>query len=284
MKAMVLEEQQPIEHSPLKLKEVNTPSLENGEILVKVLTCGVCRTDLHVIEGELKNPKLPLIVGHQVVGEVISKCNTETFKIGDRVGIAWLNQTCGRCRWCREGSENLCPQSLYTGYHKDGGYAEFIKINSSYAYKLWAEADPIKLAPLLCAGIIGYRALKRSRAQKGDKLAIYGFGSSAHITLQIARAMNIKVFVVTRAKAHRELALKLGAEWAGSIDDKLPVKVNSSIIFAPAGELVPYALKHLDKGGTLSLAGIYMSDIPSMQYEECKKKKKTVTSTEANTR
>jgi len=285
MKAMVLEEISPITSSPLKWTEVPDPQPGRGEVRVKVHCCAICRTDLHVIEGDLPRQKLPIIPGHQIVGAVDrlgEGCRKLT--MGQRVGVAWLRHTCGECRFCRAGRENLCGSQRFTGYHADGGYAEYAVVAEDFAYEMPEAFSDEEATPLLCAGIVGYRALKRSRLPDGGKLAIYGFGSSAHVIAQIALHRGCEVYVVTRGESHRRLAREIGAEWVGKNAAEMPVKVDSAIIFAPAGELVPPALAALEKGGTLSLAGIYMTPIPEMDYEKYVFYERDICSVTANTR
>jgi propanol-preferring alcohol dehydrogenase len=285
MRAMLLRAQAPIAAAPLGAAELPVPDPGPGEVRVRVRACGTCRTDLHVIEGDLPARRLPLIPGHQVAGEVEALGpGAGRFRPGDRVGITWLRQTCGRCRFCRTGRENLCEASSYTGWTHDGGYAQYATVPEDFAYALPAAFDDAEATPLLCAGIIGYRALRRSQVPRGGRLALYGFGSSAHVTLQVARHWGCTVYVSTRDAAHRRLALELGAAWAGGPGEPLPDAVDAGIVFAPAGELVPAALRDLDKGGTLALAGIYMSDIPAMAYEPHLFWEKTLQSVTANTR
>jgi len=284
MKAMVLEENAPIESSPLALRELPDPRPEAGEVRVQVRCCAICRTDLHVIEGELPRQELPIIPGHQVVGVVDQVGpNCRRLSVGQRVGIAWLRHTCGTCRFCRRGRENLCEASRFTGYHADGGYAEYAVVPEDFAYAIPAAFADAEATPLLCAGIIGYRALKRCNLPRGGRLALYGFGSSAHVVIQIARHRGCEVYVATRGASHRELAGRMGATWVGAEADELPVKVDSAIIFAPAGNLVPPALAALEKGGTLALAGIYMTDVPALQYERHLFYERDVHSVTANT-
>jgi propanol-preferring alcohol dehydrogenase len=285
MKAMVLEKCGPIDTAPLRWIEVPDPQPGPDEVRVKVRCCGICRTDLHVIESELPCLDHPVIPGHQIVGTVdMLGSKASRFKAGDRIGIAWLRHTCGECVYCRAGQENLCLQSLFTGYHAPGGFAQYAVVREDFAYPIPDEFDDTQAAPLLCAGIIGYRSLKRSLCRPGDTLALYGFGSSAHIVIQIARHWGCKVLVCSRGDKHQGLALELGAHWAGSSADEMPVEPDSAIIFAPAGELVPDALRRLRKGGTLALAGIYMSNIPELNYEEHLFYEKNVHSVTANTR
>jgi propanol-preferring alcohol dehydrogenase len=285
MRAMLLRSQAAVGTSPLEITELPTPTPGPGEIRVRVSACATCRTDLHVIEGDLPPRRLPLVPGHQVVGTVDALGPAAArFRIGERVGIGWLRSTCGACRFCKGGKENLCEDSAYTGWTHDGGYAEYCCVPEAFAYAIPAGFDDAEAAPLLCAGIIGYRALRRSQVPRGGTLGLYGFGSSAHITLQVARHWGCVVYVSTRDPAHRRLAMELGAEWAGGPGERLPVKVDAAIIFAPAGELVPAALLDLDKGGTVALAGIHMSPVPAMVYEPHLFWEKTLQSVTANTR
>ncbi len=285
MRAMLLRAQSPITTAPLGAVELPTPQPGPGEVRVRVRACAACRTDLHVIEGDLPPRRLPLIPGHQAVGQVDALgSGAHRFRRGDRLGIAWLRQTCGACRYCASGRENLCERSAYTGWTHDGGYAEYAVVPEAFAYAIPPGFDDAEATPLLCAGIIGYRALRRSQVPRGGRLALYGFGSSAHVTLQVARHRGCTVYVSTRDVAHRRLALELGAAWAGSPGQSLPVRVDAGIVFAPAGELVPAALRDLDKGGTLALAGIHMTDLPAMAYEPHLFWEKTLQSVTANTR
>ena len=282
---MVLRSQAPIERAPLADGELPLPEPGAFDVRVRVRTCATCRTDLHVIEGDLPPRRLPLVPGHQIVGTVDALGpGTTRFRLGERVGIAWLRSTCGACRYCTSGRENLCASSTYTGWTHDGGYAEYCSAPESFVYAIPGSFDDAEAAPLLCAGIIGYRALERSQVPDGGRLALYGFGSSAHITLQVARHRRCTVYVVTRNRTHQRLALDLGAEWAGDASARLPVKVDSAIVFAPAGALVPVALRDVDKGGTVALAGIHMTDVPAMAYEPHLFWEKRLTSVTANTR
>lgn len=274
-----------IEDAPLKLEEIPVPAPSAGEVLIKVTVCGVCRTDLHIVEGELVPPSYPVVPGHQCVGHVFAKGRgCKRFDVGDRIGIAWLRGTCKTCWFCSNGQENLCAGSLYSGFHAHGGYTEYAVIDENYAYRLPEGYSDQEAAPLLCAGIIGYRALKRSQLPDKGKLLIYGFGSSAHITCQIALGRGAQVFVATRAAKHRALAKELGAAWCGDAFDLPPERVDSAIIFAPIGDLVPAALSALRPGGTVALAGIHMSDIPALNYQKHIFHEKTLQSVEANTR
>lgn len=269
MQAMVLKKPGKIEENPLQFQEIPNPEIGLKDILVRVQACGICHTDLHTVEGELSLPKLPLIPGHQVVGIVEKKgAEVRRFNLGDRVGIAWLNSTCGKCEFCKSGRENLCEQAKFTGYHSDGGYAQYTVISEDFAYAVPKTFSPTEAAPLLCAGIIGYRALRLSEIKPGQRLGLYGFGASAHIVIQTALFWKCKVYVFTRSPEHHKLALDLGAIWAGKAEQIPEKKLHSSIIFAPAGELVPHALKALNRGGTLALAGIYMTPIPQLDYME----------------
>jgi len=282
---MLLRGQAPIERAPLASGELPLPEPGAFEVRVRVRVCATCRTDLHVIEGDLPPRRLPLVPGHQIVGTVDARgAGATRFQPGERVGIAWLRSTCGSCRYCASGRENLCESSTYTGWTHDGGYGEYCCAPESFVYAIPHAFDDDEATPLLCAGIIGYRALERSQVPEGGRLALYGFGSSAHITLQVARHRRCAVYVVTRNRTHQRLALDLGAEWADDASLPLPVKVDSAIVFAPAGQLVPLALRDVDKGGTVALAGIHMSDVPAMAYEPHLFWEKHLTSVTANTR
>ena len=285
MKAMVLEEIAAMATSPLKLRERPAPEPGPGEVRVKVRCCAICRTDLHVIEGELPRQKLPIIPGHQIVG-VVDRLGEgcARLQVGERVGIAWLRHTCGRCALCTTGRENLCADQRFTGYHADGGYAEYAVVAEDFAYRVPDAFDDVSAAPLLCAGIVGYRSFKRACVPDGGKLAIYGFGSSAHVIMQIALHRGCEVYVVTRGDSHRQLARRMGAAWVGESAQDMPASTDSAIIFAPAGELVPPALAKLNKGGTLSLAGIYMTPIPELDYAKHLFHERQIRSVTANTR
>ena len=257
----------------------------DDEVLVRVRVCGVCRTDLHLAQGDLP-PKAPGVVpGHEVVGEVVATGPAvHEVGLGDRVGIAWLRRTCLQCRWCRAGQENLCRRSEYTGWDADGGFAEYAVAPAGYVYALPDAFSDTQAAPLLCAGIIGYRSLRRAQLPPGGRLGIYGYGASAHITAQIALAQGAEVHVLTRGAGARRLALELGAASAGAAQDRPPVALDAAIVFAPAGDLVPLALEALDQDGTLALAGIYLTDIPSLDYQRHLFRERTLTSVTANTR
>jgi len=285
MKAMVVATPAPIEQKPLELVELPIPHPGPGEILVRITACGVCRTDLHVVEGDLPPVRPRVVPGHQVVGRVEACGSGATrFRAGERVGIAWLRQTCGTCTYCASGRENLCPEARFTGYHADGGYAEFAVVPERFAYPIPEPISDAEATPLLCAGIIGYRALRRAEVKPGCRLGLYGFGSSAHIAIQVARHWRCEVYVMTRDEKHRELARQLGAVWVGSASEKPPVPLDSAILFAPAGELVPPALEALDRGGTLAIAGIYLTDVPTLNYERHLFYEKNLRSVTANTR
>jgi propanol-preferring alcohol dehydrogenase len=268
MKAMLLPAPAPIGQSPLVLTERPQPDPGPGQIRIRVRVCGVCHTDLHTVEGELNLPKIPVVPGHQIVGIVDALGEgVARFRIGDRVGVPWLHQTCGECSYCRRGDENLCESAQFTGLHVDGGYAEYTLAPAAFAYPIPKVFSDAEASPLLCAGIIGYRALRLSEIQSGQRLGLYGFGASAHIVIQIARHWDCEVYVFTRSESHRELALTLGAAWVGDARDDPGVLLQSSITFAPVGWIVPEALRALDKGGTLAINAIHMSPIPQMPYD-----------------
>jgi propanol-preferring alcohol dehydrogenase len=285
MKAMVLSQPGPVETSPLQLRDLPVPEPGKGEVLIRVEVCGVCRTDLHVVEGELIPHQPEIVPGHEVVGHV-ERLGPEAsrFQIGDRVGVAWLHASCGVCSYCRRGDENLCDNPRFTGYDVNGGYAEYTVAPEDFIYPIPAGVTSREAAPFLCAGIIGYRALRRSDIQPGQPLGLYGFGASAHIVIQVARRWGCPVYVCTRGEKHQALAREMGAVWVGPADAKPPEKLRSSILFAPAGELVPVALSALDKGGTLALAGIYMTPIPAMDYQRYLFLERNLRSVTANTR
>jgi propanol-preferring alcohol dehydrogenase len=271
---------------PLDRVTVDVPQPGPGELLVAVLACGVCRTDLHVTEGDLPVHRPGVVPGHEVVGEVaaIGPDTGDEFAIGDRVGIAWLRHTCGHCKFCVRGQENLCPESRYTGWDADGGYAEFATVPAAFAHHLPEGYSDTELAPLLCAGIIGYRSLLRADLPAGGRLGIYGFGGSAHLTAQVALAQGAEVHVMTRGERARELALSLGAASAQGAADRPPVPLDAAILFAPVGDLVLPALEALDRGGTLAIAGIYLSDIPALNYDRHLFQERQVRSVTSNTR
>ncbi|OBF19542.1 zinc-binding alcohol dehydrogenase family protein [Mycobacterium sp. ACS4331] len=277
----------PIAGEPLRRVRVPIPEPAPGELLVRVLVCGVCRTDLHVAEGDLAVHRRDVVPGHEVVAEVVDVSSAGPdcgVAVGDRVGIAWLRHTCGVCRFCRCGRENLCPESAYTGWDADGGYAEFTTVPAEFAYRLPDGYSDAELAPLLCAGIIGYRSLRCADVPPGGRLGIYGFGGSAHLTAQVAIAQGAEVHVMTRGAAARELALSLGAASAQGAADPPPVPLDSAILFAPVGTLVPPALAALDRGGTLAVAGIHLSDIPELNYQRHLFQERVLRSVTSNTR
>src|SRR5215813_7421278 len=272
MKAWILTTPAIVDERPLQLADVPTPAPSEDELLVRVSACAICRTDLHVVEGELPVQRSPLIPGHQIVGRVADLgSRTQNFAVDDRVGIAWLHRTDGTCEYCLAGRENLCEQATFTGWTVDGGYAEFVVAPAAFTYHLPEKFEDIQAAPLLCAGIIGYRCLrltglKRNESQ-GARLGLYGFGAAGHIAIQLARSRGADVYVCTRDRErHQALAHKLGATWVGAATDEPPVKLDAAIIFAPAGELVPVALKAMRKGGNVVLGGIHMSPIQSFDY------------------
>ena len=267
MKAMQLKKFAPIEKKPLELVEIPVPEPEPNEILIRISVCGVCHTDLHTVEGELSEVKLPIIPGHQVIGRIAARGkNARRFQEGDRVGAAWLYSTDETCSYCSRGNENLCEAARFTGYSANGGYAEYMVIQDKFAYAVPEIFSDEEASPLLCAGIIGYRALRLSGIKPGQRLGLYGFGASAHVAIQVAVHWGCKVFVFSRSEEHRAHARKLGAVWSGTSDLDPPEKLQGSINFTPAGETVLDGLRHLDKGGTHALAGIYMTPIPEMDY------------------
>jgi propanol-preferring alcohol dehydrogenase len=261
------------------------PEAGPGELRVRVRACGVCRTDLHLVEGDLRPRRAGVVPGHQVVG-VVDQVGPAAgrFAVGDRVGVAWLRRTCGACRWCRAGAENLCPGSEYTGWDSDGGFAEYVTAPEAFVHRLPEAYDDVRAAPLLCAGIIGYRALARAALPPGGRLGLYGFGSSAHITAQVALAGGAELYVMTRGEASRDLAREMGATWVGDATQAPPALLDSAIVFAPAGELVPVALEALERGGTLALAGIHMSDVPSLDYQRHLFRERDLRTVTSNTR
>jgi len=264
---MLLKKFAPIDQDPLQLVDLPVPEPGPEDVLLRIKVCGVCHTDLHTVEGELPEVKLPIIPGHQVVGTVEKMGEKASrFKEGERVGVAWLYSSCTRCGYCTRENENLCESARFTGYHVNGGYAEYIVVPEKFAYVIPEVFSDEEASPLLCAGIIGYRALRLSEVKPGQRLGLYGFGASAHVAIQVAVHWGCQVYVFTRSDEHRKLAEKLGAVWTGTSKDEPPTKMDSSIIFAPAGELVLDALRVLDKGGTVALAGIYMTPIPEMDY------------------
>ncbi|HBZ68296.1 MAG TPA: alcohol dehydrogenase [Deltaproteobacteria bacterium] len=282
---MTLFEPAPVERRPLHQEERETPQAGPGEVLVRVEACGVCRTDLHVAEGDLAPHKRPIVPGHEVVGTVVA-CGAGATRLseGERVGVAWVHRTCGTCRFCLRGEENLCLAPLFTGWDVDGGYADFTVAPEAFVHPLPAGLGAREAAPLLCAGIIGYRAYRQSEIPPGGRLGLWGFGGSAHIVIQLARHAGCEVYVFTREDRHRSLAEELGAAWVGGSFEASPHKLDAAILFAPAGELVPAALEQLDRGATLAVAGIHLSQIPALDYERHLFQERRLRSVTANTR
>ncbi len=268
MRAVRLTRQAPIDEHPLELQDLPRPTPSRGQLLVSVRLCGVCHTDLHTVEGDIHPSSVPVTPGHQVVGQVEALgAGVEGWHVGDRVGVPWLYDADGTCDFCRTGRENLCPQARFTGFDVDGGYAEAMLASAAYALHLPAALDDMTAAPLLCAGIIGYRSLRQAGLQPGERLGLAGFGASAHLALQVARYWGCPVSVFTRSENHRELARRLGAEWSGGADDEPPEPLDRIVSFAPAGGLVPKMLAKLRPGGTLAINAIHMSPIPEFSYD-----------------
>jgi alcohol dehydrogenase, propanol-preferring len=285
MRAWVVETPGPIDSGPLRSVDLPDPHPGPGQVRIRVGACGVCRTDLHLAEGDLLPHRPRTVPGHEIVGVVDQLgSGTDRFRIGDRIGAAWLRGTCGRCRWCRSGRENLCSDATFTGWDADGGYAELTVVPEAYAYRLPGALDDVRAAPLLCAGIVGYRALRRAELPPGGRLGIYGFGASAHVVAQVAIAQGAVVHVLTRSAEARKLALELGAASAGAADAAPPEPLDSAVLFAPAGELVPVALRALDRGATLAVAGIWLSRIPALDYATELFGERRLRSVTANTR
>jgi len=268
VRAMRLTAPAPIDERPLEFAQVADPVPGPGQVRLRVSACGVCHTDLHTVEGELTLPRLPVTPGHQIVGRVdAAGPGTTRYRLGERVGVGWLGWACGECEQCLQARENLCPDARFTGLHSDGGYADLALADERFAYALPAGFTDVEAAPLLCAGVIGYRALRLSEIRPGGSLGLYGFGASAHIAIQVARHWGCAVYAFSRGSEHRRLAAELGATWTGTSDDAPPVALDSGILFAPAGALVPVALRHLRPGGTLAINAVYMSAIPELRYE-----------------
>ncbi|HXY45762.1 MAG TPA: zinc-dependent alcohol dehydrogenase family protein [Acidimicrobiales bacterium] len=286
MRAFAVDRPGPIDTHPLTPVERPVPTPGPGQVRVRVRACGVCRTDLHLAEGDLAPRRSLTIPGHEIVGLVdsLGPETTGRFRPGDRIGVAWLARTDGTCRFCRDGRENLCLDPTFTGWDRDGGYAEYTLAEEAFAYALPDAFDDRTAAPLLCAGIIGYRALRRCDLPPAGRLGIYGFGASAHLTAQVALAGGARVHVLTRSAAARKLALELGAASVGGAADSPPEPLDAAILFAPAGELVPACLSALDRGGTLAIAGIHLSDIPALRYAGHLFEERTLRSVTANTR
>jgi propanol-preferring alcohol dehydrogenase len=288
MRAWVVHEPGPLDSEPLRLVTRPVPTPGPDEVLVRVECCGVCRTDLHLAEGDLPPRRPDVSPGHQVVGRVVSAgsdvAQGSEVAVGARVGVAWLRRTCGQCRWCRHGQENLCTAPEFTGWDADGGLAEYVVAPAAFTYPLLDGAPAELLAPLLCAGIIGYRALRRAELPQGGRLGLYGFGSSAHLTAQVASAQGAELYVATRDEGGRKLAERLGAVWTGGPTDRPPEALDAAIVFAPAGEIVPPALEAVGRGGVVVLAGIHMTDVPAMDYARHLFLEKVLRSVTANTR
>lgn len=275
----------PIDNGPLRLLDRDVPEPAEREVRVKVQVCGVCRTDLHLAEGDLLPRRAGVVPGHEIVGVVDAVGSAAgRFAAGDRVGVPWLRSTCGGCRWCRDGRENLCLSPRFTGWDADGGYAEYAVVDEGYAYRLPAGFDDVTAAPLLCAGIIGYRALKLTSLPAGGRLGIYGFGGSAHLTAQVALHQGARVHVMTRSVDAQQLALSLGVHSAAGAAESPPEPLDAAILFAPVGDLVPSCLEALDRGGTLAVAGIHLSDIPTLNYQDHLFQERVIRSVTANTR
>ena len=285
MKAITVNIPGPIEEHPLAMVDIARPDPSANEILVRVKTCGVCRTDLHVSEGDLPIHRAHVIPGHEVVGIVEALgAGCTRYRIGEHVGIAWLRETCGACIYCRRGRENLCPNAKFTGYDHDGGYAEYATVREDFAYRIPDSLGDEEAAPLLCAGIIGYRAIKRASVEHGMTVGLYGFGGSAHLALQVLKHWGCTVYVMTRGGTHRALAESMDADFIGRTEDRPPKKLDAAILFAPAGNIVPACMEALDRGGVLSIAGIYLTDIPSLNYERHLFEEREIRSVTANTR
>ncbi len=267
MRAMLLRAPAPVEKNPLEAVDLPEPAPGPGEVRLKVSVCGLCHTDLHEVEGDLPLPKLPIVPGHQIIGIVDGRGDgARRFALGERVGVPWLYWICRTCEACRRGDENLCESARFTGYHVDGGYATHAVVPEAFAYRLPEALSDAAVAPLLCAGIIGYRALRLSDVRPGERLGLFGFGASAHIAIQVARHWRCEAWVFTRGPEHRALAKELGASWVGGAEDEPPGLLDRAISFAPAGSLIPLALAKIRKGGTLALAGIHLDRIPEMPY------------------
>jgi len=268
MRAMLLDQPAPVATKPLREDEIAAPEPGLGHIRLRVTHCGICRTDLHIVEGDLPPKKVPVIPGHQIVGTVeLVGPRARRFRRGDRLGVAWLNWACGRCPYCREDRENLCEAARFTGYQVDGGYAQYVVVDEAFAYRIPDAFTDLQAAPLLCAGVIGFRSLRLSEIKPGQRLGLYGFGASAHIVLQIARHWGCEVHVFTRGEGHQRLARKLGATWVGRPEEPPPHPLDGAILFAPVGALVPEALRALRRGGTLAINAIHLTPIPGLNYE-----------------
>jgi propanol-preferring alcohol dehydrogenase len=267
MKAVRLESPDLIENAPLKLVDLPKPTYQSHQLLVKVSACGLCHTDLHTVEGEIIPPRYPITPGHQVVGQISERGNhVSGWEVGERVGIPWLYRACGTCAFCKRGEENLCPEAEFTGFHQDGGYADYLVVDADYCLQIPDAISDVLAAPLLCAGIIGYRSLRKADVNPGERLGLVGFGASAHLAIQVAKFWNCEVYVFTRSSGHRELARELGAAWVGGIEDHASEALDRAILFAPIGDLVPQILRKLRPGGTLAINAIHLSPIPELPY------------------
>jgi propanol-preferring alcohol dehydrogenase len=285
MRAWTFDKPAPVDTIALRLETRPRPEPAAGEVLVRVRACGVCRTDLHLVEGDLPPRRAGVTPGHQIVGEVVALgAGVTRFSVGDRIGGAWLRGTCGQCSWCRSGRENLCPESRYTGWDADGGFAEYAALPAAYAYEIPEHFSDEQAAPLLCAGIIGYRALRRAQLPPGGRLGIFGFGASAHITAQIALAEGAELYVLSRGERGRRLASEIGAVFVGESHEIPPQRLDAAIVFAPAGDIVPVALESVGRGGTVAIAGIYLSEIPALDYERHLFYERNLRSVTSNTR
>lgn len=268
MRALRLRKIEPIEEAPLKLEDVQIPEPGEGQLLVRVLTSGICHTDLHIAEGDIHPPALPIIPGHQAVGKIEALGEkVQGWMVGDRVGVPWLYRACGHCSHCNRGEENLCAEAEFTGFHHDGAYSEYLLANANFTLSIPDQIGDELAAPLLCAGIIGYRSLHKADLQPGETLGLIGFGASAHLAIQVALHWKCQVFVFTRSESHRKLASELGAAWVGGAEDEPPVQLDRAVLFAPSGKLVPLMLGKLRPGGTLAINAIHLTPIPEMPYQ-----------------
>ncbi|MHC4954818.1 MAG: zinc-dependent alcohol dehydrogenase family protein [Planctomycetota bacterium] len=285
MRAWQLDAPAPLEQRPLRLVDLPDPEPDAGEVVLELSVCALCRTDIHICEGEIDLPVLPIVPGHQGVGRVIARgSGADRFEMGQRVGVAWLRGTCGACADCARRDENLCRKAVFSGYHLPGCFADRVAVAEEFAYALPDAMDDLHVAPLLCAGIIGYRALRQADVRENERVGLYGFGSSAHIALQVARARGNEVCVVTRGERHRELARRMGAQWVGGSGERPADPLDRAVIFAPAGNLIPDALEAVRWGGTVASAAIHMSAIPAMDYTKHLFGERTLRSTTASTR
>lgn len=268
MRALVLRRQGPVDDADrLRAEDTDAPRPGDGELLLRVLACGVCHTDLHLVQGDLELRRQPIVPGHQIVGEVIEAgSDADGGRVGERVGVTWLSSTCGTCRFCESGRQNLCPDARFTGWDRDGGFAELVTVPAQAAHALPDDYDDVEAAPLLCAGVIGFRALRVSGVRPGDRLGLFGFGASAHLALQVARHGDIDVYVFTRSREHRRLARELGAAWVGSAEDDPPGPIQAAVTFAPVGWVAREALRVLDRGGTVAINAIHLDKLPELDY------------------